>query len=48
MQMKDWYSTPRGECRHAYLSRVFDNIERTPCQDRCDVCRKEKVAVAVV
>jgi hypothetical protein len=46
--MRDWCRTPGGECRHAFLSRVFDDDRVEPCGDRCDVCRKENIAEAVV
>jgi hypothetical protein len=46
--MRDWCRTPGGECRHVFLSRVFDGMTLEPCGDRCDVCRKENIAVAAV
>jgi hypothetical protein len=46
LQMRDWCRTPCGECRHTFLSRVFDGSRLEPCGDRCDVCRGENIAVA--
>jgi hypothetical protein len=46
--MRDWCRAPGGECRHTFLSRVFDDEWVESCRDRCDVCRKENIAEAVV
>jgi hypothetical protein len=40
--------TPAGECRHALLSRIFDDECVEPCRDRCDACRTENIAEAAV